>query len=127
MSRQVLVRIADEQRLRSTKILNTCIVLVDLSTTTTCYGHIGEWHSHHSLSLNRPSDGDEQTIRRNFPQGVTKFLVIIANIKNRDTIKLSPYFFTDGGRRYEKAEVEVLDSEGPFSDAKIMEQIQWQR
>ena len=89
--------------------------------------HIGEWHSHHSLSLNRPSDGDEQTIRRNFPQGVTKFLVIIANIKNRDTIKLSPYFFTDGGRRYEKAEVEVLDSEGPFSDAKIMEQIQWQR
>ena len=84
--------------------------------------HIGEWHSHHSLSLNRPSDGDEQTIRRNFPQGVTKFLVIIANIKNRDTIKLSPYFFTDGGRRYEKAEVEVLDSEGPFSDAKIMEQ-----
>ena len=87
--------------------------------------HIGEWHSHHSLSLNRPSDGDERTVRRNFPEGVTKFLVIIANIKNRDTIKLSPYFFIDGGRRYEKAEVEVLDSEGPFSnDAKIMEQIQ---
>ena len=87
--------------------------------------HIGEWHSHHSLSLNRPSDGDEQTVRRNFPQGVPKFLVIIANIKNRDTIKLSPYFFTDGGRRYEKAEVKVLDSEGPFSnDDKVMEQIQ---
>ena len=88
--------------------------------------HIGEWHSHHSLSLNRPSAGDEQTVRRNFPEGVAKFLVIIANIKNRDTIKLSPYFFTDGGRRYEKAEVEVLiDTVGPFSlDGKIMKQIQ---
>ena len=87
--------------------------------------HIGEWHSRHSLSLNRPSDRDQQTVRRNFPQGVTKFLVVIANIKNTDTIVLSPYFFIDGGRRYEKAEVEVLDSEGPFSnDAKIMEQIQ---
>ena len=86
--------------------------------------HIGEWHSRHSLSSNRPSTGDEQTVRRNFPQGVTKFLVIIANIKNRDTILLSPYFFIDGGRRYEKAEFEVLDCDSPFStDFKIMEQI----
>ena len=86
--------------------------------------HIGEWHSHHSLSLNRPSTGDEQTVRRNFPQGVTKFLVIIANIRNTDTIVLSPYFFTDGGRRYEKAEYVVLDCKGPFStDDKIVEQI----
>ena len=86
--------------------------------------HIGEWHSHHSLSLNRPSAGDEQTVRRNFPQGVTKFLVIIVNIKNRDTILLSPYFFIDGGRRYEKAEFEVLNCDSPFStDFKIMEQI----
>ena len=86
--------------------------------------HIGEWHSRHSLSLNRPSDRDQQTVRHNFPQGVTKFLVIIANIKNRDTILLSPYFFIDGGRRYEKAEFEVLDCDSPFStDFKIMEQI----
>ena len=88
--------------------------------------HIGEWHSHHSLSLNRPSTGDEQTVRRNFPQGVTKFLVIIANIRNTDTIVLSPYFFTDGGRRYEKAEYVVLNDDGPFStDDKIVEQIQF--
>ena len=88
--------------------------------------HIGEWHSHHSLSLNKPSTGDEQTVRRNFPQGVTKFLVIIANIRNRDTIVLSPYFFTDGGRRYEKAEYEVLNDDGPFStDDRIVEQIQF--
>ena len=87
--------------------------------------HIGEWHSHHSLSLNTPSSGDEQTIRGNFPQGVTKFLVIIANIKNRDTIVLSPYFFTDEGKHYEIAEYKVLGSDGPFSaDVKIKKQIE---
>ncbi len=86
--------------------------------------HIGEWRSHHNLSLNKPSAGDESTIRRNFPQGVSKFLVIIANIKNADTIKLSPYFFTDGGTRYELAERVVLDSDSPFStDADIVAQI----
>ena len=88
--------------------------------------HIGEWHSHHSLSLNKPSSADEQTVRRNFQQGVKKFLVIIANIKNTDNIVLSPYFFTDGGRRYEIAEYVVVDSDGPFStNDKIVEQIQF--
>ena len=87
--------------------------------------HIGEWHSHHSLSSNKPNCADEQTARRNFLQGVTKFLVIIANIENRNFISLSPYFFTDEGRRYEKAEIVILDSDGPFSnDDKILQQIQ---
>ena len=87
--------------------------------------HIGEWHSRYSLSLDQPSDGDEQTVVRNFPQGVTKFLVIIANIKNSDTIVLSPYFFTDEGRQYEKAELVVLNADGPYSnDDKILKQIQ---
>ena len=86
--------------------------------------HIGEWHSHHNLSLSKPSAGDESTIRRNFPQGMSKFLVIIANIRNGDTIKLSPYFFTDGGARYEIAEYEVFDSDSPFStDDEISSQI----
>ena len=86
--------------------------------------HIGEWCSQHSLSLNKPSSGDEQTIRRSFPQGVTKFLVIFANIRNTDTIVLSPYFFTDEGRRYEKAEYVLLNSNGPFShDSNIAAQI----
>ena len=86
--------------------------------------HIGEWHSHHNLSLSKPSAGDESTIRRNFPQGMSKFLVIIANIRNGDTIKLSPYFFTDGGARYEIAEYKVLHSDSPFSaDAKIFAEI----
>ena len=77
--------------------------------------HIGEWHSHHNLSLSKPSAGDESTIRRNFPQGMSKFLVIIANIRNGDTIKLSPYFFTNGGTSYEIAECVFLQSSNPFS------------
>ncbi|CAB3991790.1 Hypothetical predicted protein [Paramuricea clavata] len=88
--------------------------------------HIGEWRSHHSLSLSKPNAEEERFIRRDFPRGFSKFLVIIANIKNGDTIKLSPYFFTDGGTRYEKAEYVVLESDSPFStDAKIMAEIAW--
>jgi hypothetical protein len=70
--------------------------------------HIGEWRSHHSLILDKPSAEDEITVKRSFPRGVSKFLVIIANIRNGDTIKLSPYFFTHGGERYEIAEYVVL-------------------
>jgi hypothetical protein len=86
--------------------------------------HIGEWRSHHGLSLSKPNAEEERFIRRNFPRGFSKFLVIIANIKNGDTIKLSPYFFTDGGTCYEKAEYVVLESDSPFStDDKIMAEI----
>ena len=87
-----------------------------------CHG--GEWRSHHSLILDKSSAEDEITIRRNFPRGMSKFLVIIANIKNDDTIKLSPYFFIDGGERYEIAEYEVLTSDSPFStDGRIVGEI----
>ncbi len=87
--------------------------------------HIGEWRSHHSLSLNKPSPAEEYYIRSIFLQGMSKFLVIIANIKNGDTIKLSPYFVTDGGTRYEKVEYVVLESDSPFStDARIIAEIQ---
>jgi hypothetical protein len=46
------------------------------------------------------------------------------NIKNHDTIKLSPYFFIDGGERYEIAEYVVLKSDSLFStDDKIVAEI----
>jgi hypothetical protein len=76
--------------------------------------HIGEWHSHHRLNLNQP-----------FPHGMSKFLVIAANMNNDDSAELSPYFFTDGGTRYEKAEFVVLESKNPFSnDANILAKIE---
>jgi hypothetical protein len=85
---------------------------------------IGEWHSHHRLSLDQPSAGEEQAVRRNFPQDMSKFLLIIGNIRNGDSV-LFPYFFTDGGTRYEKAEFVVLESKNPFSnDAKMLATIE---
>lgn len=42
--------------------------------------NVGEWHSHHRLGLPRPSAGDEQTVWRNMPVGITKFVLFIANI-----------------------------------------------
>ena len=87
--------------------------------------HIGEWRSHHNLSLNKPSAEDEHYVKRIFPQGMSKFLVIIANIKNGDTVKLSPYFFTDGGQQYEKAEYVVLESNSLFStDDTVLTEIE---
>ena len=43
--------------------------------------HIGEWHSHHTLGLAKPSAGDESTVWRHMPNnGFKRFIVCIANI-----------------------------------------------
>ena len=77
--------------------------------------HIGEWHSHHQLSLNKPSSGDNRTIRQNYPNGVKTFLVIIGNIVDNDRVVLSPYFFSENGNTCEKGTFEVLDEDSPFT------------
>ena len=44
--------------------------------------HIGEWHSHHTIGLKRPSGGDERTVWTNMPKyGLNRFLLFIANIE----------------------------------------------
>ena len=53
------------------------------SHLTKQYGlcHIGEWHSHHSLGLAKPSGGDQNTVWSNMPNnGFKRFIVFIANI-----------------------------------------------
>ena len=77
--------------------------------------HIGEWHSHHHLSLNEPSSGDERTIRQNYPEGVKMFLVIIGNIIGNDQVILSPYFFSENGKTCKKGKFEVLVTDSPFT------------
>ena len=77
--------------------------------------HIGEWHSHHQLSLNKPSSRDNRTIRQNYPNGVKFFLVIIGNIIDNDRVVLSPYFFSENGNTCEKGKFEVLDEDSPFT------------
>ena len=85
--------------------------------------HIGEWRSHH-LSSNKPSTEEELYIKRIFPNGMSKFLVIVANKDPHGTVVLSPYFFTDGGKRYEIAECVILNTNNPFSiQDKILKEI----
>ncbi|KAK3745626.1 hypothetical protein QZH41_002255 [Actinostola sp. cb2023] len=43
--------------------------------------HIGEWHSHHTLGLTRPSGGDENTVWSNMHRyGIHRFCLFIATI-----------------------------------------------
>ena len=44
--------------------------------------NIGQWHSHHQLSLSEPSGGDERTVWNHMPAlGLTRYIVCIANIR----------------------------------------------
>jgi hypothetical protein len=71
--------------------------------------HIGEWHSHHSLSLNTPSDGDSRTMwqalaRRN----LSRSLLCIANIypspitnRKERIIKVNCFLYTQSRPSYQ--------------------------
>ena len=44
--------------------------------------NIGQWHSHHRMSLCRPSGGDENTVWGNMPKlGLSRYIVLIATIQ----------------------------------------------
>ncbi|XP_015766795.1 PREDICTED: uncharacterized protein LOC107345577 [Acropora digitifera] len=75
--------------------------------------HIGEWHSHHQLSLSQPSRGDNSTVIRNFPAGAQGFILIIANIKSPGLVTLSPFLYTQSSRtKYDKAG-QIIPVKGP--------------
>ena len=45
--------------------------------------NLGQWHSHHQLSLNKPSHGDENTVWGHMPTlGLNRYIVCIANISS---------------------------------------------
>ena len=74
--------------------------------------HIGEWHSHHKLSLSQPSRGDNSTVIRNFPAGAQGFILIIANIKSCG-VTLSPFLYTQRSRtKYDKTG-QIIPVKGP--------------
>jgi hypothetical protein len=57
--------------------------------------YIGSWHSHHTLGLNQPSDGDVQAARNYAVRhGRPRTLEIIVNHEGRNQItKLRPYYY----------------------------------
>lgn len=56
--------------------------------------HIGTWHSHHSLNLSKPSDGDtESTLSGMKECNLTSFVLLIGNYRNgKSTINAFRYF-----------------------------------
>jgi hypothetical protein len=86
-------------------------------------GHIGEWHSHHQLRLDEPSEGDCRTVKRNFPRGSCGFFLMIANIVSKDNVKFSPYIFNEGSRCFRAGHVEVIGERSPFRLVPAISQI----
>ena len=88
----------------------------DLLTQDYMLCHIGEWHSHHQLSLFQPSGGDSSTIINNYPPGFCGFILIIANILPYRQVQLSPYLYIQSSRYGfdQKGTIEVLRAPNPF-------------
>lgn len=86
----------------------------NLLTNDYMLGHIGEWHSHHQLALDEPSEGDCKTIARNFPRGSCGFILMIANIITREDVSINPYLFKEGYPDYIPGQIDTVDGKSPF-------------
>ena len=86
--------------------------------------HIGEWHSHHTIGLKRPSGGDERTVWTNMPKyGLNRFLLFIANIETQiyggDAVSVGCFLFEFEKGTTRQLEVlqgkfHLLPNESPF-------------
>ncbi len=78
--------------------------------------HIGSWHSHHQLSLMQPSTGDRSTVCNNFPEGLKRYIMIIANINrgSSQSVAIHPYMFSNGGHVCKPGSVKQIPLESPF-------------
>ena len=87
--------------------------------------HIGEWHSHHTIGLNRPSGGDEGTVWRNMPRyGLRRFLLFIANIEQQTAVSIGCFLFEFDGETNRKLPVmqgtfHLLPNESPFRSKRL--------
>ena len=84
--------------------------------------HIGEWHSHHTIGLKRPSGGDERTVWTNMPTyGLSRFLLFIANIEPQNiggnAVSVGCFLFEESGTNHRKVlqgKFHLLPNESPF-------------
>jgi hypothetical protein len=81
--------------------------------------HVGAWHSHHRLGLNRPSGGDIQTVRSGMSrQGWERFLLLITTIEDNRAGRIRQnYFLFAGEAAPEPLRVQVLPGASPFCRA----------
>ena len=76
---------------------------------------IGQWHSHHRLSLSKPSHGDENTVWGNMPVlGLNRYIVFIANITNKVTVNCFLFHYQGRKRSLTKGQFKYLDGNSPM-------------
>ena len=78
--------------------------------------HIGSWHSHHQLSLTQPSAGDRSTVCNNFPEGLKRYIMVIANITRGMSVVIHPYMFSSGGHVCQSGSVQKISLGSPFRE-----------
>ena len=78
--------------------------------------HVGEWHSHHRLGVNRPSAGDIRTVVRGLAaKKWAKFLLMIATLgAGPESPVLQNYFLVYPDGRFRPLRIHVLDGGSPF-------------
>ena len=77
--------------------------------------NIGQWHSHHRLSLSKPSHGDENTVWRNMPVlGLNRYIVFIANITNKVTVNCFLFHYQGRKRSLTEGQFKYLDGNSPL-------------
>lgn len=78
--------------------------------------HVGEWHSHHQLGVNRPSAEDIRTVVRGMAaKNWSKFLLMIATLAPRPSSPvLQNYHLVYPNGRFRPLRIRVLDGGSPF-------------
>ena len=82
--------------------------------------NIGQWHSHHRLSLNTPSGGDKNTVWGNMPKlHLNRYIVFIANIASTNEASVNCFLFEiQSGERLPvlQGNFDELAGNSPFRD-----------
>lgn len=78
--------------------------------------HIGSWHSHHSLGLAHPSDGDTESTYSGMREcNLNSFVLLIGNFRQgKSTINAFRYYINGG---IMKLKWVILNGESPFRQA----------
>ena len=76
--------------------------------------HIGEWHSHHHLGLDKPSGHDANTMQRSIDNlHLNRFLLCIG-ICNGSQFSIKPYNFIENHNEYTAASWEIKGAASPL-------------
>ncbi len=79
--------------------------------------HIGEWHSHHQLGLDKPSGHDAETMQHSIDNlHLNRFLLCIGNCNGID-YSIKPYIFMENHKGYNSSLWKIKGDMSPFRSA----------